>query len=103
MKPDFRTGLTHTQRVAVDRDRTSGQAGASTAWHKRDIVAIGPLHQQHDVLRAAGGDHNLGGAGQTLQRSRVACVAAERPAYHRVLAEQVSELVRDRADHWPSI
>jgi fluoroacetyl-CoA thioesterase len=27
MKPDFRTGLTHTQRVAVDRDRTIGFMG----------------------------------------------------------------------------
>ena len=27
MKPDFRTGLTHTQRVVVDRDRTIGFMG----------------------------------------------------------------------------
>jgi len=27
MKPDFRTGLTHTQRIVVDRDRTIGFMG----------------------------------------------------------------------------
>ena len=27
MKPEFRTGLTHTQRVVVDRDRTIGFMG----------------------------------------------------------------------------
>ena len=42
MKPEFRTGLTHTQRIVVDRDRTIGFMGEamrvySTPSMVRDI------------------------------------------------------------------